>query len=227
VEVGDVGDAHAGLVIRGLVPSDPRRVLEAAADQRARVELLPREGAWRVGEVVRVERGGVIVRIHGPVPDTGRDIRCWLRVDGAAYTFDASVLRVGVSVPDRSQSGVLLGFVDHWQAAPEGRHHMVLEVVPANGRPVSLIDGAVRLVELGPAEWTVAAPADFGLVFVEQGSVRLRIGTPDRPPVEVHARVQRLARGDGHLLYGLHVEEVEAGERYQELVEAIRASLGL
>lgn len=206
---------------------DPRRVLERAAESRARLELLPRDGAWRVAEVVRVERGGVVVRVPGGGLQSGRDLRCWLAVERVVYTFEASVLRVGVSVPDRSQNGVLLGFLDGWRVAPEGGGHAVLEVVPANGRPVSLLDGAVSIVDVTPEEWTVAAPRDFALVFVEQGAVRLRVGTPSRAPLEVKARVHRLSRGDGHLLYGLHVEEVDDLDRYREIVEAVRVALGL
>jgi hypothetical protein len=208
---------------------DPRRVLERAAELRLACEVMPRNGGWRRGQVIRVERGGVVLLL----PGTGRalsggvDLRCWMTVDGQPYTFEASVLRTGAPVPDRSQDGVLLGFLDGWRRADRVAGALVLELLPPNGGPVSLLSGAARLVDLGPAEWSFSAPSDFALVFVEHGAVRLRLGLPDRAPMEVGARVGALSRGDGHLLYGLRIEQVEDGERYRDLVAGIRAALGL
>lgn len=205
---------------------DPRRVLEDAAEQRLACEVLPRNGSWRRGRVIRVERGGLVLTVSGDPLASGTDVRCWLSVSGQAWTFEASVLRGGVSVPDRSQQGVLLGFLDGWRRADKGGA-ITLEVLPHNGRPVSLIDGAARVVDLEPAEWTLTAPTDFNLIFVEQGAVRLRLGLPDRAPMEVGARVSGLTRGNGHLLYRLTIEGVEDGARYRELVAGIRLTLGV
>lgn len=190
-------------------------------------EVLPRAGAWRHAQVLRVERGGVVLRTLGPPLEGGADVRCWVRVDGVPYTFEASVLRSGVPIPDRSQAGVLLGFLDGWRRADDGRGGLVLEALPANGRPVDLLDGEARLVDLHPDEWTLTAPTRFTLVFVEGSAVRLRLGLPDRAPLEVGARVRRLSRGDGHLLYGLSIERVEDPARYGELLAAVRVALGL
>lgn len=206
---------------------DPRRVLEAAAEQRLSCEVLPKNGTWRRGRVIRVERGGVVLTVPGAPLSGGVDVRCWITVDGQAYTFEASVLRAGVPVPDRSQEGVLLGFLDGWKKAERHGGALQLDVVPHNGRPISLVDGAARLVELDPGEWTVTAPTDFNLIFVEGGTVRLRLGLPDRAPMEVGARVRTLSRGDGHLLYRLRIEAVEDGERYREIVDGIRKQLGV
>lgn len=206
---------------------DPRRILQTAADQRARIELLPRQGRWRVGQVVRVERGGVVVLVGGGAPPTGTDVRCFLTLDRDPWTFEASVLRVGIPVPDRSQDGVLLGFLDGFRRADREHGGLVLEVVPANGRPVSLVDGAVRIVELAPSEWTVTAPTSFTLVFVEKGTVRLRLALPGQAPMEVVARIHQLARGEGHLLYSLHIEDCEDPDRYRDIVAGLRATLGV
>lgn len=210
---------------------DPRRILERAAEARLHVEVLPRQGGWRRGEIVRVERGGVVLRLPsspgGPALSGGADVRCWLTLDGAPWTFEASVLRVGVPVPDRSQDGVLLGFLDGFRRADRAAGTLVLEVLPHNGGPVSLVTGAARLVDLSPAAWTVSTPTDFPLVFVQQGTVRLRLGVPDRAPMELGARVGTLSRGEGHLLYHLEITQVEDGERYRQLVADIRVALGL
>jgi hypothetical protein len=205
---------------------DPRRLLESAAENRCAVEVQPRGSAWRRGDVVRVERGGVVLRLPGGI-DAGVDVRCWLTIDGQPYTFEASVLRAGVPIPDRSQDGVLLGFMDGWQRADARPGALVLEVLPHNGGPVSLTSGAARIVELSPAEWTVAAPLDFPLVFVEQGGVRLRIALPDRAPMELAARVGSLRHGEHHLLYTLRIESVEDTDRYRDLVAGMRAALAL
>ncbi len=206
---------------------DPRRVLEDAAEQRLAVEVLPKNGAWRRGRVIRVERGGIVLTVPGAALSGGTDVRCWLTVNGQSYTFEASVLRAGVPVPDRSQEGVLLGFLDGFRRAERHGGTLQLDVVPHNGRPISLIDGAARLVELDPREWTITAPTDFNLIFVEGGTVRLRLGLPDRAPMEVGARVHRLSRADGHLLYRLRIEAVEDAERYREIVDGIRKQLGV
>ncbi|MSQ02252.1 MAG: hypothetical protein EXR71_10250 [Myxococcales bacterium] len=73
----------------------------------------------------------------------------------------------------------------------------------------------------------MSVPADFHLVFVEGGSLRLRLGTPDRPAMIVGAVVKELAQSHGHLLYRLGIEEVEHAERYAELVAAVRGALAL
>lgn len=210
---------------------DPRRILERAAEARLSVEVLPRRGGWRRGEIVRVERGGVVLRLPAvsgaPALSGGADVRCWLTLDGRPWTFEASVLRVGVPVPDRSQDGVLLGFIDGFRRADREAGALVLDVLPHNGGPVSLVTGAARLVDLSPAAWTVSTPTDFPLVFVEQGGVRLRIGVPDRAPMEIEARVGTLSRGEGHLLYHLQILQVADGDRYRELVADVRRALAL
>jgi hypothetical protein len=206
---------------------DPRRVLQDAAEQRLACEVLPKNGSWRRARIIRVERGGVVLTVPGAMLSGGVDVRCWISVNGQPYTFEASVLRAGVPVPDRSQEGILLGFIDGFRRAERHAGGLTLDVLPHNGRPISLIDGAARLVEISPDEWTVTAPTEFNLIFVEGGSVRLRLGLPDRAPMEVGGRVRELSRADGHLLYRIRIEAVEDGERYRELLAGIRGLLGV
>lgn len=206
---------------------DPRRILEAAADARAPVEVLPRNGAALKGQLVRVERGGVVLALGAAAPAAGTDLRVWLTAEGGSWTFEASVLRAGVPVPDRSQGGVLLGFIDGFRKADGVGAKVVLEALPPTGGAVSLIEGAVRIVELHPQEWTVSAPSGFPLVFVEGGGLRLRLGAPGGPPMEVGAEVRELTHGHGHLLYRLAIIEVEDAERYAEVIGAIRKLLAL
>jgi hypothetical protein len=210
---------------------DPRRILDAAAEARAAVEILPRQGSAGAqsalrGQVVRIERGGVVVAASGPLA-SGVDLRCWMTVAGRSYTFEASVLRAGVSVPDRSQHGVLLGFVDGFRPADGEAGRLVLEVVAPGGGSASLTEGDVRIVELQPEEWTISAPTAFRLVFVEGGAVRLRIATPDRAPLEVGATVRAIAHGPGHLLYRLGIGSVADADAYRQVVAAVRGLLGI
>ena len=234
VEVGDVSDAHRRHVASRLPRawylgrmSDPRRTLEEAAEARTPIELLPRRREFVRGTLIRVERGGVVVVVTGEIPSAGTDVSAWLSFQGKAYTFEASVLRIGVPVPDRSQGGILLGFVDGWKEATRDAGSLVLEALPPRGRPVPLLAGDVRIVELGPSEWTVSAPVDFRLVFAEKGAIRLRLGSSGRAPMEVGATVGALSRGETHLLYHLHITEVEDAERYRDTVAELRALLGL
>lgn len=206
---------------------DPRRILESAAETRATVDVLPRNGTALRGQVVRVERGGVVIAVASTPPAAGSDLRCWLTVDGVPWTFEASVLRAGVPIPDRSQGGVLLGFIDGWRRAEGPDSGLVLEALPPTGGAVSLVRGEVRIVELHPDEWTVSAPAGFPLVFVEGGSLRLRLGSPDGPPMDVGAEVHELTHGHGHLLYRLGIVEVGNPQRYAEIVSTLRRALNL
>ena len=206
---------------------DPRRILEAAADARVSVDVLPRAGSALRGQVVRVEKGGVVLAIASAPPAAGTDLRCWFSVDGVAWTFEASVLRAGVPVPDRSQGGVLLGYLDGFRRAEGSGSRLILEALPPTGGAVSLVEGEFRIVDLHPDEWTVSAPNGFRLVFVEGGSLRLRLGTPDRPPMEVAAEVRELTHGHGHLLYRLGIDAAEDPDRYADLIAAIRKLLAL
>ncbi len=206
---------------------DPRRILEAAAESRTAVEVLPRGASVLRGQLVRVERGGVVLAVAGSAPAAGTDLRCWLTVEGQSWTFEASVLRSGVSVPDRGQGGVLLGFIDGWRKTEVGGGQLLLEALPPTGGPVSLTQGEVRLVDLHPDEWLVSAPSGFSLVFVEGGALRLRLGVPGRAPMEVGAEVRELTRSHGHLLYRLGITAVEDQQRYGEIVAALRLALAL
>ncbi len=206
---------------------DPRRILEAAAESRTAVEVLPRGASVLRGQLVRVERGGVVLAVAGSAPAAGTDLRCWLTVEGQSWTFEASVLRSGVSVPDRGQGGVLLGFIDGWRKTEVGGGQLLLEALPPTGGPVSLTQGEVRLVDLHAHEWLVSAPSGFSLVFVEGGALRLRLGVPGRAPMEVGAEVRELTRSHGHLLYRLGITAVEDQQRYGEIVAALRLALAL
>ncbi len=208
--------------------SDPRTLLEQAAEQRLTCELMPRAGqTWSRATIERVERGGVVMRVEEGGILAGADVRCWIRVEGVPYTFDASVLRTAVPVSDRSESGVLLGFIDHWEVATRSAGTMVLEALPPTGGPVSLLGGAIQLVDLEPQLWTVTTPADAPLIFVEGGYLRLRIGVADSAPMELGCKVRRLRHGSGHLLYALEIQEVNDPVRYAEMVGAVREVLGL
>ncbi len=206
---------------------DPRSLLERAAEQRLPCELMPRAHTeWARATVERVERGGVVVRgAEGLV--SGADVRCWIRVDGIPYAFDASVVRTAVPVSDRSESGVMLGFIDHWEVAERAPQALAIEALPPTGGPVSLLGGAIQIVELEPNVWTVTTPADAPLIFVEGGSLRLRLSPEEGPAMEITARVRRLTHGSGHLLYALAIQQVDDPDRYADLVGAVRISLGL
>ncbi len=206
---------------------DARRVLVTAAEARAGVEVLPRGGAPSRGQVVRVERGGVVLALAGAPPSPGTDVRCWLTVDGVAFTFEASVLRSGIDVPDRSQGGVLLGFIDGWARASSEPGGLTLAALPASGGVLGLNEGSVHAIELHPEEWLVSAPAAFPLVFVEGGRLRLRVGPGDRAPVEVGATVRAVTRAQDHILYRLAIDEVGDPERYRDALGAARAALKL
>ena len=206
--------------------SDPRRILEEAAERRLPCELLLRRGGWARATLIRVEKGGVVVGAPGRRFTGGEDVRVWLAIDDHPYTFEASVIRVGVPVPDRSQDGLLLGFIDRWTegaAAPRPVQGRIIEIVPPNGPAVSLLTPPALVVDLVQDGVAFTVPADFKLIFVENGTVGVRLGAPGLPLVEVSARVQTLAPGEGYLLYGLRFEGVGDADQYRQVIEALRA----
>lgn len=201
---------------------DPRRVLREAADRRVACELLPRGGSATRGTIVRVEPGGVVITAPGRRFSGGEDLRVWLAVEGRPYSFEASVLRAGVPVPDRSQDGLLLGYIDRWTEGSDqsdGLADCVVEILPPNGPAVSLLQPPARVVDVSLRELAFTLPASFTLVFVTKGTVRVRLGTPGRPPVELSARVHTLAPGEGSILYGLTFQDVDDPDALREVAE--------
>jgi hypothetical protein len=196
-----------------------------AADSRVRCDILLQKGGWCEGRVIRAENAGLV--ILAPGLQSGADVRVLLSVEGRSYTFEASVIRTGIPVPDRSQHGVVLGFIQGWRRADEGGRGLVLELLPAIGGVVSLMGGEVQLIELQPALWTVAASAGSWFVLAEQGQVRLRMGLPGQSPVELVARVQSVSRSDAHLLYALKIEQVGSPDRYREVLAGFQSTLKL
>lgn len=181
------------------------------------------------GQVVRVEPGGVVIVVPSRRFAGGEDVRVWLTVDDRACSFEASVIRAGVPVPDRSQDGILLGYLDRWTESAgsgTGVDDCVVEVLPPNGPPVSLVAPPVRLVDVTTRDLSFSVPADFPLIFVRQGTVSLRLGLPGRAPVSLLARVQTLAPGQGAILYALTYMQVDDADRLREVVEGIDQRLG-
>jgi hypothetical protein len=208
---------------------DPRRILEEAAQHRQACEIQVRGEGWIRGQVVRVERGGLVVTASDRRFFGGEDARVWLAVESKYYTFQASVIRAGVPVPERNQDGLLLGFIDNWAESearsaavnnPVGQSHVV-ELVPSNGPAISLLEAPVRLVDLAIDGLSFSVPDDFKLIFVESGSITVRLGAVGKSPIEVHARVGDLSAGEGYRLYGLYFEGVEDPEQHRELIDAI------
>jgi hypothetical protein len=204
---------------------DPRRILEEAAQQRQACEIQVRGEGWIRGQVVRVERGGLVITAQDRRFVGGEDLRVWLAIDAKYYTFHASVIRSGVPVPERSQDGLLLGFIDNWTISDsdteERTQGHTVELVPINGPAISLLDAPVRLVELAIDGLSFSVPDEFKLIFVESGAITVRLGVQGTQPVDIQARVGDLSAGEGYRLYGLYFEGVEDAERHRSLVDEL------
>ncbi len=208
--------------------ADPRRLFQEAAQLRSPLELMPRQGGLVRGVLVRVEKSGLVVTVPARRLTGGEDLRCWVSINAMAYTFEASVIRAGVPVPDRSQDGVLLGFIDRFvEAGPSasGGGGRLVELVPPSGQPVSLLVEPARLLHLAVDGASFSLPAGAKLVWVEQGRVSLRLGVPGREPVMVSGRVRTLASTDQQLLYDLQFEGVEDPVAHRFVVDALASTL--
>jgi hypothetical protein len=208
---------------------DPRRLLDDAAQERVVCELLPRRGGVVRATLVRVERSGVVVTTAARAVTAGDDLRVWFPLRGDTFTFEASVVRVGVPAPDRSADGVLLGFIDGFQRSAPAVHGAEsgrsFSLLPPSGRAISLLDPPAAVVHIGAAGATFTLPADFKLVFVQSGRVQVEVGVPGVPPALARAEVRALSPGDGYLLYDLHFVEVEDPDAWRAAVEALAKSL--
>lgn len=210
-------------------PLDPRRILDDAAQERVVCELLPRRGGVIRARLVRIERTGLVVTVPQRSVTAGADLRVWFRLRGTAYAFEASAVRVGVPVPDRSADGVLLGFLDGFRedahAAGSGASGRRFALLPPSGRAISLLEPPARVVHLGVESATFTLPADFRLVFVHSGRVTVELAVPGGAPVAARASVRALSKGDGYLLYDLFFEEVDDAQAWRATVEPLARSL--
>lgn len=206
---------------------DPRQVLDEAARRRLGCQVMRRGGPWVTARFVRVDKAGVILTapgLHG-----GEDLKVWFSVDDVPYSFDASVLRAGVPVPDRSADGVMLGFIDHFKRAageaPEAASPPAgarITVLPPQGRGLELLGGEARLVELGVRGVSFSVPQGEPLKFVEGGRVRLRLAAPGLEAQVVEGRVAGVRPTEGHYLYGVEAIEATDESAYMKLVAALR-----
>lgn len=207
---------------RQRMQSDPRRTLEEAASRRLSCEIMSRKGTGTQGILVRIERGGVVMtvptlRFHG-----GEDVRIWFSMDGQPYTFEASVIRVGVPVPDRTQDGLLVGFIDRWtEGETEAVEGKIVEIVPPSGPSISLLSPPMRLVEITVSGLSFVVPLDFKLIFVESGALQVRLGMSATGTEEISATVRSLAQGEDYILYHLQLSEVQDPDRHRIIIDAL------
>jgi len=177
--------------------------------------------------MIRVEKGGVVVSTSDRRFSGGEDVRIWFALDGTARSFEASVIRAGVPIPDRSQDGLMLGFIDRWAegAAAGGTEGRVLELIPPNGPAVSLLESGARLLHIAVDGLSFTVDARAKLVWVESGRVLVRLGIPGSEPVHASARVRSLASEEGYLLYDLHFEEVDDMDAHRLVIAGLATLL--
>ena len=209
---------------------DPRTILDDAARSRLACEIMSREGSWLQGQFVRVDKAGVVVVAPGCGFSGGEDVRICFQHEEVPCTFEAAVLRSGVPVPDRSQHGLMLGFIDGFhigevksqeEASSRGAS---ITVLPPMGRGLKLLGGPSRVVELTVVELTFTVPNSEPLKFVEGGRVRLRCEDSALGHHMATGTIQRLSQGEGWMLYGLRFDDVEDMENHLRIIETLQAS---
>jgi len=175
---------------------------------------------------VRVDKAGVVVVTDESTFSGGEDVKVWFSGEDGPRSFEASVLRVGVPVPDRSQNGLLLGFIDGWRdsgAEVAAEPDVGLVIVPPNGRGLALVGGSAQIVELGVAGLSFTTPSSEALKFVEDGTVRLRFERRDHDPHWVVGVVRSLTSGEGHYLYAVRFTEQGDETAHLQAIEALLA----
>ncbi len=205
-------------------------ILDDAARSRLACEIMSREGSWLQGQFVRVDKAGVVVVAPGCGFSGGEDVRICFQHEEVPCTFEASVLRAGVPVPDRSQHGLMLGFIDGFQlgevpgqeeAAAQGAS---ITVLPPMGRGLQLLGGEARVVELTVGELTFTVPALEPLKFVEGGRVRLRFEQAGLGQHIATGTVRQLSPGEKWMLYGVRFDEVEDMDSHLRMIESMQMS---
>lgn len=203
---------------------DPRNVLDDAARRRLPCQVLPRGGEWTEGHFVRVDKAGVVVVVPGLGLSGGEDVRVWFSMEEKPRSFEAAVLRAGVPVPDRSQDGLMLGFIDSWraeEASAQSDSGVVFQILGPNGKGIDLIGGLGRLVELTASEMAFAIPQEVALKFVEGGEVTVRYQEGEAAH-QLVGTIRRLAPGEGHFLYAMAFDSVEDESAHLQAVESLQ-----
>lgn len=215
---------------------DARRILDDAVRERRPCRVARLEGAWTPATLVGLEQAGLVVVVPNHGMRGGEEVRLWFEEQGRPLYFEASVLRTGVPVPDRSAHGLLLGFlapvpvplpvpVPETKVAASAGGAPLLEVRVAAGT-VSLLAAPVQVVSLAPDRLEFQVPRSYTVVFPEQSVLRLRLGARPSDAYEARGRVDAAVAGDGHVLYRVAIEEVERADLHQQAVPALRAALG-
>jgi hypothetical protein len=171
-----------------------------------------------------VDKAGVVLVAPDAQLSGGEDVRVWFSLEQAPRSFEAAVLRAGVPVPDRSQNGLMLGFIDGWKSeeAPLGKDGGAhLKILPVNGQGLNLIGGEARLVEISTSEMAFVVPQSVALKFVEGGtvSVHYKEGAAEHA---VSGTIQKIAPGEGHFLYSLRFDTVENEKGHLEAIAALQ-----
>jgi len=207
------------------VQDDPRRILDRAAQARARCHMLPRGSSVVSGSVVRVERGGVLVSAPARQLNSGTDVKVWVQLDPHTWVFHATVLRTRLPVPGQGEEGLLLGYIDRFEresvaeSAGGGRR---LDLIPTSGRGISLLRHPARLVHLGLDGLTFTLPSASKLVFVENAALQVVLSDAAAGSCAGTVRVSSLQQVDGALLYDLEWVDVDAPDRLRVLVQVLR-----
>jgi hypothetical protein len=211
---------------------DPRRALEDAARERRGCRIGRVGGELRRGALCRLDAIGLVCVVPGHDLRGGEEVRLWFEEGNASLHFEATVARTGVPVPDRSGDGLLLGFLAAIPVAPAVRELPTeapsrvegsLELQLATGSPISLLEAPVELVSLGLDRVEFQVPRGSTLLFPEQGTLRLRLGSGSDAVSEAQARVASVVVTESHRLYQLTVEGIDSQPTYARALAALAA----
>ena len=200
---------------------DARRILQLAAEHRTPISLRAGADNAVLGDMVRVEQAGLVIDGGEARFETGTDWCVWFTFESNSYRFDASVLETGVTLPNRAQGGVLLGFIDGWSSEQAQSQPVALRLFAPNGASFEVGEEDTHWVEAALDRIAFTLPASSPMAFVEGSAVRLEIAALPQPAIGLDGKVLRRTVSEGHFLYELSIESVSDPDAWREKISQL------
>ena len=168
-------------------------------------------------------RGGVVISIEGEIPSVGEEVVVWFDVNQKTWSLVASVLRLGVGLPERTQAGVALGFLCMEQRSrePDWFLHCKTAVLLPSGSVVNLDNTFCLDIRLDMESLVLVMRPQAKLLLVELGRYDFLLSTGDvKEQVGYEVRCAHQSRN--FLVYLLQIVHIPKVDSHRQIVEGFR-----